>query len=64
MQYLLQRLPVVLELTMRSLNALLETLHHSHTLYVPLYAARFVAVDVYPLPAVFLLLGLALHVRR
>lgn len=53
----------VLELTWRSLNALLERLHHSYFLFVPLSPDRFMTVEVYLGPAVLLLLALALQVH-
>lgn len=53
----------MLELTWRSLNALLERLHHSYFLYVPLSPDRFVTVEIYLVPAILLLLALALQVR-
>lgn len=51
----------VLELTWRSLDSLLERLHHSYFLYVPLSPDRFVTVEVYVLPALCMLLALALQ---
>ena len=61
--FIIIRLAPVLELTWRSLNALLERLHHSYFLYVPLSPDRFVTVEMYLVPAILLLLALALQVR-
>ena len=63
-QYVIVRLAPVLDLAWRSLNALLERLHHSYFLFVPLSPTRFVTVEVYLAPALCLLLALALQVRR
>ena len=57
------RLAELLELTVRSLNNLLERLHHSTTLYLLLSLDWHVSIQVYMIPAGLLVAATLLQVR-
>ena len=56
------RLAELLELTVRSLNNLLERLHHSTTLYLLLSLDSHVSIQVYMIPAGLLVAATLLQV--